>query len=121
MRRSLSSMRLKWRFGLAMIIAATVLGGFMAHGATSAAATAGAEMVQAVESPFLQPLTCTDATCGKGTPASSSPAPAVALAAVLAGIAVAAACYGAARRRRIAVSPLPLGTRDPLYHPPQAS
>ena len=114
-------MRMKWRFGLVAIIAAAVVGGFMPHGVLSAAESSGAEMVQLAEAPVAMPLICMDVTCGKGTPASSAPAPAIALAAVLAGIAVAAVAAAIIRRRRALVVALPAGSRDPLFHPPQFS
>jgi hypothetical protein len=119
--RSLFTMRRNWRFGLVAIIAAAVLGGFMPHGVLSAVQSAGAEMVQLSETPVSMPLNCMDVTCGKGTPASSAPAPAVALAAVLAGIAVAAVVASVIRRRRARVTALPAGSRDPLFRPPQFS
>ena len=62
-------------------------------------------MVQLAETPVAMPLMCMDVTCGKGTPATSAPAPAVALAAVMAGIAVAAVAASVIRRRRALVAP----------------
>ena len=121
---SVVTMRMKWRFGLMAIIAAAVVGGFMPHGVLSAAESAGADMVQLAEAPVApaaMPLMCMDVTCGKGTPALSAPAPAVALAAVMAGIAVAVVVASVIRRRRALVVALPVGARDPLYHPPQFS
>ena len=119
--RSLITVRMKWRFGLVAIIAAAVVGGFMPHGVLSVAESSGAGMVQLAEAPVAMPLMCMDVTCGKGTPALSAPAPAVALAAVMAGIAVAAVAASVIRRRRALVVALPAGARDPLYHPPQFS
>ena len=119
--RSVVTMRMKWRFGLVAIIAAAVVGGFMPHGVLSAAESSGADMVQLAEAPVAMPLMCMDVTCGKGTPALSAPAPAVALAAVMAGIAVAAVAASVIRRRRALVVALPAGARDPLFHPPQFS
>jgi len=111
---------MKWRLALAAVIAATVVGGFMPHTVLSGAQATTAEMVQVAE-PLSVPLTCVDATCGKGSPAPAAPAPAVALAAVLAGVAVAALVASAIRRRRASVVPLPAGSRNPLFHPPQFS
>ena len=116
-------MRLKWRFGLVAIIAAAIVGGFMPHGVLSATESSGAGMVQLAEAPVAGAVSvmCMDVTCGKGTPALSAPAPAVALAAVMAGIAAAAVAASVIRRRRALLVALPAGERDRLYHPPQFS
>jgi len=114
-------MRLRWRFGLAAIIAAAVVGGFMPHGVLSGAETTATQMVQIAQSPVSMPLNCIDVTCGKGSPAPAAPTPTVALAAVLAGIAVAASAIATIRRHRRQVEALPAGSRDPLFHPPQFS
>ncbi len=78
-------------------------------------------MVQIAESPLSMPLSCMDATCGKGSPTPTAPVPAAALAAVLSGFAVAAAAGSLIRHRRAQMSVLPAGARDPLFHPPQFS
>jgi hypothetical protein len=120
--RSLFTVRMRWRFGLVAIIAATVVGGFMPHGVLSAAGSTGAQMVQLAQEPVSSlPVNCMDATCGKGTPVAASPAPGAALAAVVGGIAVAAVGASIIRRRRALVGALPAGSRDPLFHPPQFS
>jgi hypothetical protein len=102
-------------------MAAAVLGGFVPHAALSAAEGAGAQMVQLAESPVATPSACTDVTCGKGTPASAAPSPAVALAAVLGGLVAAAIAASLIRRRRPHVASLPAGAPDPLFRPPQFS
>jgi MYXO-CTERM domain-containing protein len=109
------------RIGLLALIAAAVVGGFVPHAALSAAESTGAQMEQLAESPVATPSACTDVTCGKGTPATASPSPAVVLAVVIGGVALAALAASAVRRRRRQVAPLPAGTRDPLFHPPQFS
>jgi hypothetical protein len=119
--RSVCTMRMKSRIGLVAIIAAAVVGGFMPHGVLSAAQSSGADMVQLAEAPVAMPLMCMDVTCGKGTPALSAPTPAVALAAVVVGTAIAAVTASVVRRRRALVVALPAGARDPLFHPPQFS
>ena len=112
---------MRWRFGLVAIIAAAVVGGFMPHGVVSGAETAATEMVQIAESPVSVPMSCMDATCGKGSPAPAAPSPGVALVAVVGGLAVVAGGRRRhpASRRQVAV--LPAGSRDPLFHPPQFS
>ena len=114
-------MRVKWRLGLVAILAAVVIGGFVPHGALSGSERAATEMAQIAESPVSLPLSCTDATCGKGSPAPTAPVPAAALAAVLSGIALAATAGALIRRRHSLVAVLPAGSRDPLFHPPQFS
>jgi hypothetical protein len=107
--------------GLVAVVAAAVLGGLVPHAVASDAESAGANMVQTVESPLASPTSCADATCGKGSPAPGAPSPVVALVAVLGGFAVAAALVALIRRRPAEVSALPSGRRDRLFHPPQFS
>ena len=103
------------------IVAAAVVGGFLPHGVLSTAGSSATQVVRAVEVPFSGPVTCLDATCGKGSPAPVAPSPGVALVAVVAGMAVAAAAAARVRRRRGQVLPLPAGALDRLFHPPQFS
>jgi hypothetical protein len=114
-------MSLRWRIGLVAIVAAAVVGGFLPHGVLSTAGSSVTQVVRAVEVPFSGPVTCLDATCGKGSPAPAAPSPGVALVAVVAGMAVAAAAAARVRRRRGQVLPLPAGALDRLFHPPQFS
>jgi hypothetical protein len=114
-------MRVSWRLALVALMAAVVVGGFVPHAALSAAESTGAQMVQRAESPVATPSACTDVTCGKGTPASAAPSPAVALAVVLGGLAAAAIAASLIRRRRPHVAPLPAGAFEPLFRPPQSS
>jgi hypothetical protein len=91
------------------------------HGAQSDAQSATKEMVQAAEAPLMAPSTCADASCGKGSPASSSPTPMVASAAVLGGLALAVIAAARLRRHRAQAERLPAGAPDPLFRPPQFS
>lgn len=119
--RNLCGMALKWRLGLVAIIAATLVGGFMPHGVLAGTENASTELVQVADNLVTVPWGCLDATCGKGSPAASAPAPGIALAAMVSGLAVAAAISSLIRRRRLQASRLPSGVRDPLFHPPQFS
>ncbi len=119
--RNLRGMSLRWRVGLVAIIAAAVLGGFMPHGALSAAENSATRVMRVVEAPLSAPLNCADATCGKGSPAPAAPSPGVALAVALAALAAAAAAVTSVRRRRGQHAALPAGVRDPLFHPPRFS
>jgi ABC-type Fe3+ transport system permease subunit len=111
---------MKWRLGLVAVVAVAVLGGLVPHVVTGAE-SAGVTMAQAVESPLTSPTSCADATCGKGAPTPAAPSLAIALVAVLGGLAVAAAAAALIRRRPAEVSALPSGRRDRLFHPPQFS
>jgi hypothetical protein len=119
--RNLNGMSLRWRIGLVAIVAAAVVGGLVPHGASSAAGSAGTQVMRVVEAPLSAPLNCADATCGKGSPAPAAPSLGVALAVALAGLVAAAAALTSVRRRRAQQVALPAGARDPLFHPPQFS
>ncbi len=110
-------MPVRWRVALAAVIAATIVGGFLPHGALSDAQSATREMVQAAEAPLMAPSTCVDATCGKGSPAASSPTPTVALVGVLCGLALAAIAAARLRRHRAHAEPLPAGRPGPAVPP----
>jgi hypothetical protein len=112
---------MRWRLATVALMAGAVVGGFVPHAALWAAESTGAQMVQLAESPVATPSACTDVTCGKGTPASAAPSPAVALAVVVGGLAAAAMAASLLRRRRPRLAPLPAGAPDPLFHPPQPS
>ncbi len=114
-------MAVRWRICLLAIIAATVVGGVMPHGAISGTEAAATQIVQVGESPLSVPISCFDATCGKGTPAAPAPSPGVALATVVGGLAALALTASIIRRRRLQAAVLPAGIRDPLFHPPQFS
>jgi hypothetical protein len=114
-------MSIRWRIGLAAVIAAAVVGGFVPHGVLSATDASATQVLRAVEAPLSGPVNCADATCGKGNTAPAAPSPGIALVAVATGalgLAAAAACI---RRRRGQHMALPTGARDPLFHPPQFS
>jgi hypothetical protein len=119
--RNLHGMSLRWRIGLVAIIAAAVVGGFLPHGVLSTADAAAAQAARMAEVPLSAPVTCLDASCGKGSPAPAAPSPGVALVAVVTGMMAAAAAAACIRRRRGRVLTLPAGVRDPLFHPPQFS
>jgi hypothetical protein len=114
-------MRLGWRFGLVAIVAAAVVGGLVPHAIVSGAGNAATEMVRVADATVSAPVTCLDATCGKGSPAPAAPSPAVALAVVLGAAVIVAATRAMIRRRRAQLLALPDGVRDPLFHPPRFS
>jgi hypothetical protein len=114
-------MSTRWRIGLAALIALVVVCGFVPHAMASAAETPVTQVVQLAETPISGPVSCLDATCGKGSPAPAAPAPGIALAAIVGGLLTVAAAAALIRRRRGQVVALPAGRRDPLFHPPQFS
>jgi hypothetical protein len=114
-------MSIRWRIGLAAVIAAAVVGGFVPHGVLSLTDTSATQVVRAAEATLSGSVNCADATCGKGNTAPAAPSPGIAVVAVVAGalgVAAAAACVRRRRGQRVA---LPAGARDPLFHPPQFS
>jgi hypothetical protein len=114
-------MSIRWRIGLAAVIAVAVVGGFVPHGVLSVTDTSATQVVRVAEAPLSGSVNCADATCGKGNAAPAAPSPGIAVVAVVAGalgVAAAAACV---RRRRGQHVALPAGARDPLFHPPQFS
>jgi hypothetical protein len=114
-------MSIRWRIGLAALIAVAVVGGLVPHGALSVADTSAAQVARAVEAPLSGSANCADATCGKGNTAPAVPSPGIALVAVVAGVLGVAAAAACVRRRRRQLLALPVGARDPLFHPPQFS
>jgi hypothetical protein len=114
-------MSTRWRIGLAGMVAAVVLVGFVPHTAVSAAEKPVAEVAQLAETPVSVPVSCVDATCGKGSPVPAAPVPVVALVAIVGGLMTAAAATVLIRRRRGMALALPTGTRDTPFHPPQFS
>jgi hypothetical protein len=119
--RNLGGMSMRWRIGLVAIIAAAVVGGFLPHGALSVVDTSATQVVRAFEAPLSGSANCADATCGKGNTAPAAPSPGIALVGVVAGFMGVAAAAAILRRRRGQLLALPVGARDPLFHPPQFS
>ena len=78
-------MSIRWRIGLAAIIAVAIVGGFVPHGVLSVADTS-APRWRGVEAPLSGSVNCADATCGKGNTAPAAPSPGIALVAVVAGV-----------------------------------
>jgi hypothetical protein len=113
--------RLKIRLCLVAIVAATLVGGVVPHGALAGAEAATVEVVQTVEPPLFVPIHCSDATCGKGTPAAPAPSPGIVLAGVVGTLAAAAALISLIRRRRLHAATLPAGVPNLLLRPPQFS
>lgn len=114
-------MPVRMRLALVAIIAAAIVGGFMPHAVLSTAQSTATELVQVAEAPLASLPNCVDVTCGKGAPAPPAPAPMVALAGLLSGLAVVVIVAGRLRRRPAHVLALPAGSPNPLLRPPQFS
>ena len=114
-------MSIRWRIGLAAVLAAVIVGGFVPHGVLSVTDTSATQVVRAVEAPLSGSVICADATCGKGNTAPAVPSPGIALVAVVAGVVGLAAAAACVRRRHGHHLALPVGAQDPLFHPPQFS
>ena len=119
--RNVSGMSIRWRIGLVAILAAAIVGGFLPHGVLSVTETSATQVVRALEAPLSGPVNCVDATCGKGNTAPAAPLPGLALVAIVAGVLGVVAAAACIRRRRGQLLALPVGARDPLFHPPQSS
>ena len=110
-----------WRWCLVVVMAATVLGGFMPRALLSDAMAPARAMVVSIETAPTFPTSCLDATCGKGAPAPATP---VLTIAALAAIAVAMLCAATGlvtRPFRRTVRALPPGRSTPVFRPPQFS
>lgn len=114
-------MPVRWRIALAAIIAVAVVVGFVPHAVLSSGQSTATEVVHTVQTPLTGIPGCGDAVCGKGSPAPPAPISTVALAATIGGLAIAAIAAIRLRRHRASVEPLPTGTPNPLFHPPQFS
>ena len=119
--RNVSGMSTRWRIGLVAIIAAAIVGGFLPHGVLTVTDASTTQVVRALEAPLSGSVNCADATCGKGNTAPAAPLPGLALVAIVAGVLGVAAVASCIRRRRGQLLALPVGARDPLFHPPQFS
>ena len=119
--RNVGAMSIRWRIGLVAVIAAAIVGGFLPHGALSVTDTSATQVVRALEAPLSGSVNCADATCGKGNTAPTVPSPGLALVAVVTGVLGVVAAAACVRRRPGRHVALPVGARDPLFHPPQFS
>jgi hypothetical protein len=115
-------MSLPWRWCLVVVLAATVLGGFMPQAVLTGShdIVAGATTLVAEGSPTF-PSGCAGTNCGRSTPAGPTPVLTIAALLAVAGYVVAVAGNGLARRVRSRVHHLPRGVALTLFHPPRFS
>lgn len=111
----------RWRWCLVVVMAATVLGGFMPRALLSDALPPAHALVVSIETAPTFPTSCLDATCGKGAPAPSTPVLTIAALAAIAGATLCAAAGLVTRRIRTVVRALPPGRAIPVFRPPQFS
>jgi hypothetical protein len=111
----------RWRWSFVVLIAATVLGGFMPRALLADATAPVSRAFTVMEEAPMAPSGCLDATCGKGAPAPATPS--LTVVAVAAATAVAAALIALSwhRRRRSLVYALLPGSPSTLLRPPQFS
>jgi hypothetical protein len=111
------------RLGLALaaVVAAAVLGGLVPHSVATDVVATARPTIAILEEPLSVPLSCTDAVCGKGSPAPAAPTPAVVLAAVIAAAVITALAVLTLRHRRTHAAPQHAGVRNGLFRPPRFS
>jgi hypothetical protein len=111
----------RWRWSLVVLIAATVLGGFMPRALLTDAIVPVRSAFTLVEEAPIAPSGCLDATCGKGAPAPATPSLTLVAVAVAAAIAAALVAVSWHRRRRSLAYALLPGSPSTLLRPPQYS
>jgi hypothetical protein len=114
-------MSLKWRWCLVVVMAATVLGGFMPRTLLSDSVPPARALVASTEGVPAFPVGCLDATCGKGAPTPSAPVLTIAALAAIAAVMLSAGAGPMSRRFRSAVRALPSGRTAGVFRPPQFS
>jgi ABC-type Fe3+ transport system permease subunit len=115
-------MPLKWRWCLVVVLAATVLGGFMPRALLTDSRAPVTNAAFLVEELPMAPSGCADATCGKGAPAPATPTILLAAAAAVTAAAMGLALAGRTNRRlRARAATLPSGNALRRFHPPQFS
>jgi hypothetical protein len=114
-------MSLPWRWCLVVVIAATVLVGFIPQAVLTGSHVPDSATTLISDSVPTFPSGCSGAACGRSTPAA--PTPVLTIAALLATAAVIAAAGGSGftRRVRSRVHGLPRGIALTLFHPPRFS
>jgi hypothetical protein len=114
-------MSLRWRWSLVVVLAATVLGGFMPQALLSGThAPASMDAISQTGPPTF-PSGCAGSDCGKSTPVAPTPSLMIAALAGMAGALACAAAGPVSRRIRSRRRSLPRGTARVLFHPPKFS
>ena len=117
--RLLSTMSLKWRWALLVVMAATVLASLVPSGAYGVLSASARPAISLAEVPLSGPIGCLDASCNKGAPAPvSAPLAIAATCAVVAGVLSLATARIASRNRHRVVA-LPRGLSLAVFRPPQ--
>jgi hypothetical protein len=114
-------MSLPWRWCLVVVLAATVLSGFMPEAVLTGSHVPASATTLIAEGPPTFPSGCAGTACGRTTPAG--PTPVLTIAALLAITAVVATAAGSGlwRRLRSRAHRLPPGIALTLFHPPRFS
>jgi len=117
----IGAMSRPWRWCLVVVLAATVLGGFMPQALLAGSHPPASMTALLVEGPPTFPSGCSGANCGRSAPVAPVPVLTVASLVAIAGLAVSATAGRTSRRIRSLVHALPRGTTMVLFRPPQFS
>ena len=114
-------MSLPWRWCLVVVLAATVLIGFIPQAVLTGSHVPASATTLITDSAPTFPSGCAGAACGRSTPAAPTPLLTIAALLATAAVIVAAAGSGFTRRIRSHVQGLPRGIALTLFHPPRFS
>jgi hypothetical protein len=114
-------MSLRWRWTLVVVLAGTVLGGFLPQALLSGSHAPASMVALSETGPPTFPSGCSGGDCGKSTPVAPTPSLMIAALAGLAGLLASAVARPVSRRIRSRRSSLPRGIARVLFHPPKFS
>jgi hypothetical protein len=114
-------MSLPWRWCLVVVLAATVLSGFMPEAVLTGSHVPSSVTTLIADDPPTFPSGCAGTACGRSTPAGPTPVLTIAALLAVAAVVGAAAGSGFTRRLRSRVHGLPRGIALTLFHPPRFS
>ena len=110
-----------WRWCLVVVLAATVLSGFMPRALLSDSHPAAAITTLSAGGSPAFPSGCTGADCGRSAPVAPMPVLTIAALVAVAAIVVGASAGRATRRMRSLAQALPRGASVILFRPPRYS
>jgi hypothetical protein len=114
-------MSLRWRWSLVVVLAATVLGGFMPQALLSGSHAPASMATISRTGPPTFPSGCSGNDCGKSAPVAPTPSLMIAALAGMAGVLASVAAGPVSRRIRSRRRSLPRGTVQFQFHPPKFS
>ena len=112
---------LRWRWALAIVIAATgvAVGAFVPNARLSSATAAVSAVAPAAHQVPSDPDGCVQTSCNRGAPTPAAPPLATGALWTACTSVIAFALARLTRRRRRGSEPLPQAVALPLFHPPQ--